>query len=84
MKGYAWYVWGSYGVALLCLIVEVILVRHRRKITLQQLRLMRDADQMLMQREEYMKPRQKRFIFILVGIAILSSAVGLDSVCVAE
>ena len=38
MKGYAWYVWGSYGVALLVLAVEVVMVRHRRKITLQQLR----------------------------------------------
>jgi heme exporter protein D len=44
MKGYALYVWGSYGVALLLLIVEVMLVRHRRTITLQQLRLMRDAE----------------------------------------
>ena len=44
MKGYAWYVWGSYGVALLVLIVEVILARHRRKITLQQLRQMYAAD----------------------------------------
>jgi len=43
MKGYAWYVWGSYGVSLLVLIVEVVLVRHRKKITLQQLRLMHDA-----------------------------------------
>jgi heme exporter protein D len=44
MKGYALYVWGSYAIALLVLIVEVILVRHRRKLTLQQLRLIRDAD----------------------------------------
>jgi len=43
MKGYALYVWGSYGVALLVFIVEILLVRHKRKITLQQLRLMRDA-----------------------------------------
>ena len=43
MKGYAFYVWGSYGVALLLFCVEVVLVRHRRKITLQQLRLLRDA-----------------------------------------
>lgn len=45
MKGYAWYVWGSYGVTLLVLVVEVLLVRHKKKITLQQLRLMRDAAQ---------------------------------------
>jgi len=44
MKGYAWYVWGSYGVALLLLIVEVILVRHKRTITLQQLRQMNAAE----------------------------------------
>jgi heme exporter protein D len=43
MKGYALYVWGSYGVALLVFIIESVLVRHKRKITLQQLRLMRDA-----------------------------------------
>jgi len=43
MKGYALYVWGAYGVALLVLVIEVMLARHRRKITLQQLRLMRDA-----------------------------------------
>jgi heme exporter protein D len=46
MKGYAWYVWGSYGVSLMVLVVEVVLVRHRKKITLQQLRLMRDAENM--------------------------------------
>ncbi len=44
MKGYALYVWGSYGVALLVFAVEIILLRHKRKITLQQLRLMRDAE----------------------------------------
>ena len=44
MKGYAFYVWGSYGMALLVFIVEVMLVRHRRKITLQNLRMMRDAE----------------------------------------
>jgi len=44
MKGYALYVWGSYGIALLAMIVEIILVRHKRKLALQQLRLMRDAD----------------------------------------
>jgi heme exporter protein D len=43
MKGYAFYVWGSYGVALLVFVVEILLVRHKRKITLQQLRLMCDA-----------------------------------------
>jgi heme exporter protein D len=43
MKGYGLYVWGSYGVTLLVLLVEIALVRHKRTITLQQMRLMRDA-----------------------------------------
>lgn len=43
MGGYGFYVWSAYGAALLVFIVEVALVRHRRKITLQRLRLMRDA-----------------------------------------
>lgn len=43
MKGYAFYVWGSYGMALLVFVIEILLVRHKRKITLRQLRLMQDA-----------------------------------------
>ena len=43
MSGYGFYIWGSYGMALLIFIVEIAMVRHKRKITLQQLRLMRDA-----------------------------------------
>lgn len=43
MNGYGFYVWGSYGVTLLIFIIEIALVRHKRKITLQQLRMMRDA-----------------------------------------
>lgn len=43
MNGYGFYIWGSYGLALLVFIVEIMMVRHKRKITLQQLRLMRDA-----------------------------------------
>jgi heme exporter protein D len=43
MKGYALYVWGSYGIAFLVFSLEVILVRHKRKITLQQLRMLHDA-----------------------------------------
>jgi heme exporter protein D len=43
MNGYAFYVWGSYGMALLIFIIEILLVRHKRTITLQQLRLMRDT-----------------------------------------
>lgn len=39
------YVWlGSYAVAFLIFAVEIAMVRHRRKITLQQVRLMRDAE----------------------------------------
>ena len=43
MKGYGFYVWGSYGMALLIFVIEIALVRHKRTITLQQLRLLRDA-----------------------------------------
>jgi heme exporter protein D len=43
MNGYGFYIWGSYGLALLIFITETAMVRHKRKITLQQLRLMRDA-----------------------------------------
>ena len=42
MNGYAFYVWGSYGVALFVLGVEIVLVRNRRKNALRELRLMRD------------------------------------------
>lgn len=42
MNGYAFYVWGSYGVALFVLGVEIMLVRNRRKNALRELRLMRD------------------------------------------
>ncbi|MDD4977732.1 MAG: heme exporter protein CcmD [Gallionella sp.] len=43
MGGYAFYVWGSYGVTLLAFVIEILMVRHKRKITLQQVRLMREA-----------------------------------------
>lgn len=43
MGGYALYVWGSYGMVLLMFIIEIALVSHRRTITLQQLRLLRNA-----------------------------------------
>jgi len=33
MGGYAWYVWGSYGMTLLALLVEVILLRNRARET---------------------------------------------------
>jgi heme exporter protein D len=42
MNGYAFYVWGSYGVTLLVFAIEIVLVRNRRKKTLRELRLMRD------------------------------------------
>jgi heme exporter protein D len=29
MGGYAWYVWGSYGVTLLVLIMEIVALRRR-------------------------------------------------------
>jgi heme exporter protein D len=29
MGGYAWYVWGSYGVTFLCLLVEIVLLVKR-------------------------------------------------------
>jgi heme exporter protein D len=41
MNGYAFYVWGSYGVALLVFVIEIALVRNRRKNALRELRLMR-------------------------------------------
>ena len=38
------YVWvGSYAVAILVFVVEIAMVRHKRKITLQQVRLMQEA-----------------------------------------
>jgi heme exporter protein D len=42
MNGYAFYVWGSYGVALLVFAIEIALVRNRRKNALRTLHLMRD------------------------------------------
>lgn len=41
MNGYAFYVWGSYGVAVLVFVVETLLVRNRRKNILRELKLMR-------------------------------------------
>ena len=39
------YIWlGSYAVALLIFAIEIAMVRHKRKITLLQLRLMREAE----------------------------------------
>jgi heme exporter protein D len=44
MKGYAWYIWGSYGMAVLIFIVEIMMVRHRKKLIVEQLCLMRNAE----------------------------------------
>ena len=39
------YVWfGSYAVALLIFAIEIAMVMHKRKITLQQVRLLRNAE----------------------------------------
>ena len=38
MGGYAAYVWGAYGVTLLCLIIELISLRSRRKRALDSIR----------------------------------------------
>ncbi len=37
MGGYALYVWGSFGVTALLMIIEPILVRQRRKTALQRI-----------------------------------------------
>ena len=38
------YIWlGSYAVAMLIFTVEIMLVRHKRKLTLEQIRLLREA-----------------------------------------
>ena len=38
------YVWlGSYAVAFLIFVIEIVLVRHKRKITLDQIRLLLDV-----------------------------------------
>lgn len=40
------YVWvGSYAVALLIFVIEIAMVIHKRKITLHQARLMREAEE---------------------------------------
>jgi len=40
------YVWiGSYAVALLVFAIEIAMVLHKRKLTLQQVRLMHDVEQ---------------------------------------
>ncbi len=39
MKGYALYIWGSYGVSAIVVLMEVILVRRRKKLALDQVRI---------------------------------------------
>ena len=43
MGGYAPYVWGSYAVTALCLIVEPLVVRTRRRAALRTLRALDSA-----------------------------------------
>jgi heme exporter protein D len=45
MNGYAFYVWGSYGVTVIVFIAEIAMVRHKRKITLQQVRMFQRSRQ---------------------------------------
>ena len=33
MGGYAWYVWGSYGVTFLCLLLEIVVLLKRETKT---------------------------------------------------
>ena len=44
MNGYAYYVWGSYGMALFIVIIEIVMVRQRRARILQQIRLIRNEE----------------------------------------
>jgi len=37
MGGYDFYVWGSYGLTALCMVVEIILVKRRNRTILQRL-----------------------------------------------
>lgn len=37
MGKYAFFVWGSYGMVAVCLLVEVLMLRRRRRTILQQL-----------------------------------------------
>ncbi len=37
MGGYGLYVWGSYGVAMVCMLLEPVLARQRHKAALQRL-----------------------------------------------
>jgi heme exporter protein D len=39
MGGYAFYVWGAYGIAALAVVVEIFALRGRRKAALEEARL---------------------------------------------
>lgn len=41
MGGYGLYVWGSYLVTIIAIVLEIILLKHGRKDTLKRLRRMR-------------------------------------------
>lgn len=45
MGGYGLYVWGSFGVTLLAMIAEPLLLRHRRSAILRSLRRERRAEE---------------------------------------
>ncbi|MBA0901764.1 MAG: heme exporter protein CcmD [Candidatus Nitrotoga sp.] len=44
MNGYALYVWGSYGMALLALSIEITVVRRKGMAVLRRLRLARNTE----------------------------------------
>jgi len=46
MGGYGLYVWGSFGVTALALLIEPFLVRHRRSAILRSLRRERLAEEL--------------------------------------
>jgi len=39
MGGYAWYVWMAYGAVALAIVVEIVVVRARRRRAFEQLRM---------------------------------------------
>lgn len=43
MNGYGFYVWGSYGLALMVFIIESVMVVNRRKLALRQVKMMSDS-----------------------------------------
>jgi heme exporter protein D len=44
MGGYAVYVWGSFGACALCMGIEPLLIRHKRRQVLQRLREQRNIN----------------------------------------